>query len=258
MEAEAEQGAKITLHWLEKSRSHRILWLLEEMKLDYELKVYYRNDDKLAPPELKGVHPLGKSPVLSVLPAGAEKPVILAESAAITEYLTDYFGQWLVPKRYKEGEEGKVGAETEQWLRYRFYMHYAEGSIMPLLVMSLIMHTIKNAPVPFFVKPITRTIASKVEASFLAPNFKTHFSFLEDQLRSSPEGGEYLCGKDVTAADILMSFPLEGAELKGVLTKEAYPKTFAYLEMLHQRDAHKKAGQKIKEVTGKDYDPNIF
>lgn len=245
------------------------------MKLDYELKVYNRTNEKLAPPELKGVHPLGKSPVVGVQAADAEKPIILAESAAITEYLTEYFGKWLVPKRYEDGEEGKVGAETEEWLRYRFYMHYAEGSIMPLLVVSLIMHStsfvgksrvqhtdlslaIKNAPVPFFIKPITRTIASKVEESFLAPNFKTHFSFLEDQLRSSPNGGDYLCGKDITAADILMSFPLEGAELKGVLTKAAYPKTFAYLERLHQRDAHQRAGQKIKEVTGKEYDPNIF
>ncbi|KAK8233742.1 glutathione S-transferase [Phyllosticta capitalensis] len=258
MAADNQQGAKITLHWLDKSRSHRILWLLEEMKLDYELKVYNRTNEKLAPPELKGVHPLGKSPVVGVQAANAEKPIILAESAAITEYLTEYFGKWLVPKRYEDGEEGKVGAETEEWLRYRFYMHYAEGSIMPLLVVSLIMHTIKNAPVPFFIKPITRTIASKVEESFLAPNFKTHFSFLEDQLRSSPNGGDYLCGKDITAADILMSFPLEGAELKGVLTKAAYPKTFAYLERLHQRDAHQRAGQKIKEVTGKEYDPNIF
>ncbi len=91
----------------------------------------------LAPPELKKVHPLGKSPVVEIIPAGSGSSIVLAESAAITEYLCDYYGKSLVPKRYREGKEGQVGGETESWLRYRMFMHYAEGSLMPNLLMAL-------------------------------------------------------------------------------------------------------------------------
>ncbi|KAL1642970.1 bifunctional glutathione transferase/peroxidase [Diplodia intermedia] len=251
-----QQNAKITLYWLDKSRSHRVLWLLEELKLDYELKVFKRTKDKLAPPELKEVHPLGKSPVVGIQAPGAEKQIMLAESGAITEYLTEYFGKWLIPTRYAEGKEGQIGGETEAWIRYRFLMHYAEGSIMPLMVFSLLLYMIKTAPVPFFIKPITNAVAGKVEGGFLKPNFKTHLGFLEEQLATSE--GDYLCGKEITAADILMSYPLEAATLRAGLTKDKYPKLAAYLDLLHEREAFKKANAKIKEVTGQDYDPNIF
>lgn len=93
----------------------------------------------LAPPELKEIHPLGKSPVISVEGPGSSKPIVLAESGTIVEYLCDYFAQHLVPKRYQEGKEGQVGGETEQWVRYRFFMHYAEGSLMGMLLLALIM-----------------------------------------------------------------------------------------------------------------------
>lgn len=109
---------------------------------------------------------------------------------------------------------------------------------------------------PFFIKPITASIAGRVEDGFLNPNFKTHLTFLEDQLATS--GGDYLCGKDITAADILMSYPLEAATLRAGMTEDKYPKLSAYLDLLHEREAFKKANAKIKEVTGQEYDPNIF
>ncbi|KAI6874690.1 hypothetical protein KC334_g18422, partial [Hortaea werneckii] len=119
------QKPKVVLHWLEKSRSQRILWLLQECKgLDWEVKTYKRQPNMLAPPALKEVHPLGKSPVITVESPALSKPMVVAESAAICEYLCDHFAPHLVPKRYKEGKEGQVGGETEEWLRYRFYMHY--------------------------------------------------------------------------------------------------------------------------------------
>jgi glutathione S-transferase len=136
--SDANQPAKITLHWLEVSRSQRILWLLEELGVPYELKTYKRSKESLADPKLKDVHPLGKSPVITVETAASEKPLVIAESAAIVEYLCDYYGKWLVPKRYREGKEDQIGGESERWLRYRFFMHYAEGSIMPLMLMALI------------------------------------------------------------------------------------------------------------------------
>jgi len=126
---------------LEQSRSQRILWLLEELKVPYELEIFHRNKQThLAPPELKKIHALGKSPVISVTPPGSTESVIIAESAFIIEYLLDHFsnGSTLLPKRYKEGQEGKVGGETDEWLRFRYFMHYAEGSLMTFLLVALI------------------------------------------------------------------------------------------------------------------------
>lgn len=114
------------------------MWLLEECNgLDYDIKVYKRTAEKLAPPELKEVHPLGKSPVISVESAATTKPIILAESGAMTEYMSEHFAPNLIPTRYQAGKEGQVGGETEEWLRYRFFMHYAEGSLMTLLLLNL-------------------------------------------------------------------------------------------------------------------------
>lgn len=101
------------------------------------MKLYKRTKDKLAPPELKEIHPLGKSPVITIESRAHPEPLVLAESGALTEYLCDYFAQHLVPKRYREGKEGQVGGETEQWLRYRYFMHYAEGSLMTLFLISV-------------------------------------------------------------------------------------------------------------------------
>lgn len=153
------QDCKITLYWsvetisitdtatntrphrLEQSRSHRILWLLEEFQLQYELKTFKRRADKLAPAELKNVHPLGKSPVITIEAPGSAKPLVLAESGAIVEYLCDHFSKarpTLVPDRYRAGFEGQACGESEEWMRYRYFMHYVEGSLMPFLVMTLV------------------------------------------------------------------------------------------------------------------------
>ena len=248
--ASSDSVPKITLHWLEVSRAHRILWLLEELQIPYELKTYKRGKDKLAPPELKQIHPLGKSPVITVEVPGRQEPLVLAESAAMSEWLCDYYGKHLVPRRYPEGKDGQVGCETEQWIRYRYYMHYAEGSLFPLMLFSLLVNGIKTAPVPFFIRPITNSIAGRLNSFFLEPNFKTHYSFLESQLKTSPEGGDYLCGKEVTAADILMSFPLEVGQARSGMSKEQCPLLWAYLDRLYQREAYKRAVQKIESVEG--------
>lgn len=101
----------------------------------------------LAPEEFKKVHPLGKAPLLLVEPqATSSKPIVLAESGAIIEYLIDHFGSRLMPKRYTDGKEGQVGGDTESWLRYRFYMHFVEGSLMPLLVTMLLMASMCSGP----------------------------------------------------------------------------------------------------------------
>lgn len=113
---------------------------MEELNLSYEIKPYKRGPNGLAAPEMKQIHSLGKSPILSISAPNAAKPVVLAESAVIMEYLLDHFGgQKLIPKRYVDGQEGQPGGETESWMRYRYYMHYTEGSLMPLVVTQILM-----------------------------------------------------------------------------------------------------------------------
>ncbi|KAK4988045.1 bifunctional glutathione transferase/peroxidase [Elasticomyces elasticus] len=261
------QRAKVVLHWLDKSRSQRILWLLEECKVDYELKIYKRQTDGLAPPELKKVHPLGKSPVIEIFAPGSDKSTVIAESGFMIEYLCEHFGPQFVPKRYADGKEGQIGGEAEEWLRYRYFMHYAEGSLMTLNILALFMGSkstlrfvffgrilmrsldIRNSAVPFFIKPVTRGIADKVDSFYLSPNFKTHFAFLDSQVATSPNGGKFLCGEKLTGADILMSFPLMAAKSRSMLKAEQYPKLFAYVEMLEGLDGYKKAAEKIEDMT---------
>ena len=216
------------------------------------------------------MHALGKSPVISVNPAGSTESVIIAESAFIVEYLLDHFGNGstLLPKRYKAGQEGKIGGETEEWLRFRYFMHYAEGSLMSLMLVALVALSrpchitklitvtnkfpdIKNSSVPFFIKPVTNGVASKIQSGFLEPNFKTHFTFLEGQLKTSPDNGQYLCGSKLTGADILLSFPLIAGKGRSGLTKEAYPKLWAYVERLEAEPGYLNAVEKIKEIDGK-------
>ncbi|KAF9887366.1 hypothetical protein FE257_010221 [Aspergillus nanangensis] len=249
--ADNNKGAKITLYWLEKSRSHRILWLLEELGLTYILKTFKRHPETmLAPPELKTIHPLGKSPVLTIEAPGAPKPLVLAESGVIVEYLCDHFGgDKLIPARYPEGKEGMIAAESDEWMRYRYYMHYAEGSLMPFLVMQLVMDTLKDAPVPFFIKPIPRIVAYKVEQMFLHRNVFANFDFLEEQLKTAPGGGPFLCGSQVTAADIMMSFPVIAASMR-LPFGEKYPMLAAYVEKLQEQDGYKRAVAKVEEVDG--------
>lgn len=247
---DADKKPRIVLHWLEVSRSHRILWFFEELGISYELKTYKRTAESLAPPELKSVYPLGKSPVVEIFLPDSATPIVLAESAAIVEYFSDYYGSWLVPTRYREGKDGLIGGETESWIRYRMLMHYAEGSLMPLMLMSLMVKRIRNSPVPFFIKPITSGVAAKIESSFLERNFKTHYDFLENQLATAPGGEGFLCGKDLTAADIMMSFPMEAGQGRSGFTKEQYPKIWAYVERIHDREAYKRAVASIIEREG--------
>ena len=210
----------ITVHHLNNSRSQRVLWLLEELGLPYEIKHYQRDaKTSLAPPELRQVHPLGKSPVIT------DGALTVAESGAILEYLVDRHGQ------------GRLKPTGEQdLLDYRYFMHFAEGSAMPPLVMKLVFNKIKRAPMPFFVKPIAKGIADKVLSSFVQPNIDAQLKFLESELTARP----WFAGAEMSAADVQMSFPLEAAAARGG-AMDGYPKIKAFLERIHARPAYKKA-----------------
>jgi glutathione S-transferase len=211
----------IIVHHLNNSRSQRILWLLEELGLDYEIKKYQRDPKTmLAPPELKAVHALGKSPVIT------DDDNVVAESGAIVEYLVERYGQGrLVPP-----------AGTPEKLRYTHILHYAEGTGMPPLLMKLIFDRIENEKMPFFAKPIARGIAGKVKKMFIMPNIENNLHFLEGELKKST----WFAGEEFTAADVQISFVLEAAASRGGLDAR-YPKLLAWLERIHARPAYLRA-----------------
>ena len=211
----------ITLHHLENSRSQRVLWLLEELALPYEVRRYQRNPKTmLAPPELRQVHALGKSPVIT------DGNTTVAESGAIVEYLLDTYG------------EGRLrpAAGTPERLQFTYWLHFAEGSAMPPLLMKLVFDKVRSAPVPFFIKPIVKGIANKVTTSFIAPNIKSQLDFMEGALAKQ----NWFAGKEFSAADIQMSFPLEAAAARAGLD-ESRPKLTAWLKRIHARAAYRRA-----------------
>lgn len=211
----------IVVHHLENSRSQRILWLLEELTLDYKVELYKRDSKTgLAPPELLNVHPLGKSPVVS------DGRHTVAESGAIVEYLVDEHGNGRL----------KPAAGSEALLKYTYWLHYAEGSFMPLMLALLLFNRVASAPMPFFARPVARGIAGKVKTLFLNPNIERHLTFINETLTAN----QWFAGENFSAADIQMSFPLEAAAARADRIA-AYPAVAAYLDRIHQRPAYQAA-----------------
>lgn len=211
----------ITVHHLENSRSQRILWLLEELGLPYEVRRYERDrKTMLAPPELRAVHALGKSPVIT------DDQATVAESGAIIEYLVETHGAGRL----------RPPSGTEAHRRYVYWLHFAEGSAMPPLLMQLVFNKVRSAPMPFFVKPIAKGIADKVTRSFIAPNIRSQLEFMERELADRP----WFAGDDFSAADVQMSFPLEAASARGGLDQR-YPKLADWLARIHARPAYLRA-----------------
>jgi glutathione S-transferase len=213
----------IVVHHLNNSRSQRILWLLEELGLDYEIKKYQRDPKTmLAPPELRAVHPLGKSPVIQ------DGDVVVAESGAIIEYLLD---------RYDKADAPLLpAAGTPERRLFTYFLHYAEGSAMPPLLLKLVFDRVATTPAPFFVRLIARGIADKVRNTFVLPQIRQHLAFLEGEL----DQRAWFAGAAFSAADVQMSFPLEAAAQRGGLDGQ-YPKLVAFLAHIHARPAYVRA-----------------
>ena len=211
----------ITVHHLNDSRSQRVLWLLEELGLPYEIK-HYQRDSKtmLAPPELRAVHPLGKSPVIT------DGEATVAESGAIIEYLIDRHGNGRL----------RPAIGTPEFLQYRYWLHFAEGSAMSPLLMKLVFDKVASSPMPFFVKPIARGISAQVLKSFVMPNIERQLDFMESELAQRP----WFAGAEFSAADIQMSFPLEASAQRAGLDARR-PKLHDWLRRIHARPAYKKA-----------------
>jgi len=220
----------LTVHHLETSRSQRVLWLLEELGVPYEIEVYRRNPaTRLAPPELKEIHPLGKSPVVT------DDGLTIAESGAIIEYLVGKYGH------LGTGELAQLQPRpgTPEHLQCRYWMHYAEGSLMNWLVMKLVFVTIPKRPMPFFAKPVARAICSNVQAQLIDPNLQSALEFIEDHLARHT----WFAGPAITMADFQMSFPVE-ALLSRASTAGAVPRLREYHARMRARPAYQRAEAK--------------
>ena len=198
----------LIVHHLENSRSQRILWMLEELGLPYDIKRYERDKDTmLAPPELKHIHPLGKSPILQDTDAAQT----IVETGAIIDYLVEL-------------ADGKLGppAHRGDTLRYRQFLHYAEGSMMPPLLVLLVVNRIP--------------LLGKTAAKRIQPMIDVHLDYVESELSSRP----FFAGDELSGADIMMSFPLEAARSRAGLD-ESRPATIAWLDKIHARPAYQAA-----------------
>lgn len=211
----------ITVHHLENSRSQRVLWLLEELGLEYEIRRYARDPKTmLAPRELREVFPLGKAPIVS------DGDRVFAESGAVIERFCEVYGDGVLMPPAGTTERDQV----------RYWLHYAEGSLMPLLLVKLIFDRTTQPPVPFFVRPVTRALRAQVESAFTAPQLRLHLDFVASELSKS----DFLVGNQLTAADIQMSFPLEaGAERLGTVGR--WPDIERYVQRLQSRPAYRRA-----------------
>lgn len=214
----------IIVHHLENSRSQRVLWLLEELGLDYEVRRYERDrKTNLAPATLRKIHPLGKSPVVE------DGGRILAETGAIVEHLVEtHGGGRLVPAR-----------ETANYIRYKYWIHAAEGSYMPPLVMALLLNRMESAPMPFFARPVARRLANGVRAGYLDHTVQALFDHLDAELSRD----EWLAGSDFTAADVMMSFPIEAARGR-VAAAQGRETLDRFVEKIHARPAYQRALEK--------------
>ena len=220
----------LTVHHLETSRSQRILWLLEELGVPYELRVYRRDPaTRLAPAELKAIHPLGKSPVVT------DDGEVIAESGAIIEYLVEKFGS----RGQGELAHLQPAPGTPEYRQCRYWMHYAEGSLMNWLVMKLVFVSIPKRPMPFFAKPIARAICDKVQAQLVDPNLQAALTFIEDHLARN----RWFAGNDMTMADFQMSFAVE-ALLSRATGTGSHPRLSEYKDRIRARPAYQRAEAK--------------
>lgn len=214
----------VTIHHLNNSRAQRILWLLEELGVDYDVKYYFRPtqiENRMEMTPLRAVHPLGKSPVIT------DGDVTLAESGAIVEYLVE---------RYNRGQLPVPEIGTPERIQYLYWMHYAEGTLMPFLFIKFICEGITTSKAPFFVRPILKGIGGKMEEGMVLPQLKLQFDYMEQILSER----EWFTGNRFTAADLHMGFPLELAQQRANLDQR-WPQIMNYLQRIRARPAYQRA-----------------
>jgi len=214
----------VVVHHLHRSRSQRVVFLLEELGVPYTVRAYARHaKTSLAPPELRAIHPLGKSPVLT------DGDRVIAESGAILEYLVDTYD----PARRFAPPVGDRAA----CLQYRYWMHYAEGSAATPLLFTLVFNGLERGA-PKDLRETAALLTAGVKAGFVDPNVHTHLAFMEDALARA---GPWFCGAQFTAADVQLSFVIEMADSLGFLKDDAYPQLAGFLQRVRARPAYQRA-----------------
>lgn len=220
----------ITVHHLETSRSQRVLWLLEELGVPYAIKIYKRDPKtRLAPAALKAVHPLGKSPVIT------DGDATIAESGAILEYLAEHYGD----RARGDLAQLQPALGTPAHRQVRFWMHYAEGSLMNWLVMKLVFMTIPKQPMPFLVRPIARALCNTVQAKLIDPNLATALAFIEEHLSRNA----WFAGDAISLADFQMSFAVEAALMRAAAAAD-FPHLASYQARMVARPAYQRGVSK--------------
>ena len=213
----------LTLHHLNHSRSQRLIWLFEELALDYHIERYERDPKTmLAPPELKAIHPLGKAPVIT------DNGRVYAESGAIIDYVLNHYGQHLLPERNTDAHD-----------KMTYWLHFAEGSLMPPLLLTLVLDKIRTSPMPYFAKPIAKAISEKVNAAFVRPNVVSTLAFIDNHLAENT----WFAGEQLSGADFQMSFPLEAAKARGLIDRR-HPHIEGFLRRVHDRPAYQRGLQR--------------
>ena len=219
----------VVVHHLEDSRSHRVLWLLEELGVEYAIEMHRRHPKThRSGASLRAIHPLGKAPVLAM------EGKVYAESGAILETLLDRFDTGAL----------RPAPGSEAFDRYRFFLHYAEGSLMPPMLVKLLTGALRGRAVPWLARPLTGAVASQLDANYTDPEIALQLGFLESELKSRP----YLCGDEFTAADIQTSFPLEGATTRAGLSASSHPAIVAYMNRLRARPGYAAAIERGGEL----------
>ncbi len=215
----------IIVHHLNNSRSQRVLWLLEELGLPYEIKRYERDPKTIrAPKTLRDVHPLGKSPVIT------DGDINVAESGAIIDYLV---------RRYAKDRLIPQSDDSAEFRAYQYWMHYAEGSLMPPLLMRMLFEKVKTSPMPFLIKPVAKMISDKVLQTFINPEIKLNMGYVESYLGDH----EWFAGDHLSGADFQMSFPLEASVATGTVNSR-YPNIVNYVKRFQTREAYLNALEK--------------
>ena len=201
----------LTLYHLRNSRSDRIIWLLEELALDYEIVRYDRDPTFRAPPEMREIHELGKSPIIR------DGDLVLAESGAIVDYIMVRHGAGRLAPRHGDPE----------WARYVFWLHFAEGSLMPWLTIDLL---------------LTSGIVPGVDPGPLAPMLQQELARYLHWVDADMAGRAFAAGSDFSAADVMLAYALEFAKGRNHLadTEHLVP----YLERMTAREAYRRAKQK--------------
>ena len=213
----------LTVHHLEYSQSFRVLWLLEELGVDYELKSYERDSvTRLAPADYKALSPLGTAPVIT------DGEIVLAESGAILEYILDQH----------PNSSLRPNADHPDRARHLFWFHAAQGSMMPVMLVDMLL-TMITKRAPFFISALLKPIFNLARANFSKPRFKAILEQAEKDLGTKPWFG----GDELTIADIVLSYPMESAAQKGVFA-DAYPNCQAWVERMHARPAYQQAVEK--------------